>query len=135
MPYIKKKFLKDKGFTLIELMVVLVILGIILAIGGPQYAKIKNQAEYDADRAIIEGLARSAEMYAARINSYDSVRISALITSGDIQNVKLNSRNNDLEHVLAEPSLNSLEFEFDPNLGFVTNLEDVILALTGGEEY
>ena len=36
----------QKGFTLVELMVVLIILGVILGIGVPKYAKVQAQAEY-----------------------------------------------------------------------------------------
>ena len=53
--YLKtKKGLNNMGgFTLIELMVVLIIMGVILSIGMPKYARIQAQAEYDGDVAMI----------------------------------------------------------------------------------
>ncbi len=41
----------EKGFTLVELVVVLIIIGVVLGIGVPKYFKVQAQAEYDADVA------------------------------------------------------------------------------------
>jgi type IV pilus assembly protein PilA len=53
----------QKGFTLIELITVIVILGVILGIGLPKYAKMQAQSEYDSDVATLRNFAKAAEVY------------------------------------------------------------------------
>jgi len=62
-----RKTLKSKeGFTLIELITVIVVLAIILGIGIPRYAKIQAQSEWDADVSTLKNLEKAAELYYAR---------------------------------------------------------------------
>ncbi|NLO76837.1 MAG: prepilin-type N-terminal cleavage/methylation domain-containing protein, partial [Clostridia bacterium] len=66
------KILKSqKGFTLIELMTVLIILGVILGIGVPRYLQVQAKAEWEADVSTIRNFAKAAETYAASINEYN----------------------------------------------------------------
>jgi len=78
MPYCQQ------GFTLIELMTVLIILGVIMSIGIPKYLVLQAQAEYDADVITIENIARAAEVYVTQKNSYAPVLLSDLITKNII---------------------------------------------------
>ncbi|MDD4666148.1 MAG: prepilin-type N-terminal cleavage/methylation domain-containing protein, partial [Clostridia bacterium] len=78
MPYCQQ------GFTLIELMTVLIILGVIMSIGIPKYLMLQAQAEYDADVITIENIARAAEVYVTQKNSYAPVLLSDLITKNII---------------------------------------------------
>ena len=78
MPYCQQ------GFTLIELMTVLIILGVIMSIGIPKYLMLQAQAEYDADVITIENIARAAEVYVTQRNSYAPVLLSDLITKNII---------------------------------------------------
>lgn len=78
MPYCQQ------GFTLIELMTVLIILGVIMSIGIPKYLILQAQAEYDADVITIENIARAAEVYVTQKNSYAPVLLSDLITKNII---------------------------------------------------
>ena len=78
------KILKSqKGFTLIELMTVLIILGVILGIGVPRYLQVQAKAEWEADVSTIRNFAKAAETYAASINEYNKgVTIEQLIGAG-----------------------------------------------------
>lgn len=53
---------KKKGFTLIELIIVIAILGILAAIAIPRYNKSKIKAAETAHRANIEMLKSAAEL-------------------------------------------------------------------------
>lgn len=52
-----------KGFTLIELIVVLGVLAIIMSISVPKYMSVKEQAKIDADIATLGQIAKLAELY------------------------------------------------------------------------
>lgn len=59
-----KKILKqEKGFTLVELLAVIVILGIIVAIAIPAVGSIINRAGDQADDAEIELIIDAARLY------------------------------------------------------------------------
>lgn len=77
---IRKILKSQKGFTLVELMTVLIILGVLLSIGVPKYLRIQAQAEWDADETTIENIAKAAEVYAAQKNRYEDVSISKLVS-------------------------------------------------------
>lgn len=52
-----------KGFTLIELIVVLAVLGIIALIAIPRFLQVQAQAKIDADYGTAAGIAKAAELY------------------------------------------------------------------------
>ena len=56
---------KRKGFTLIEVMIVMVILSILCAITIPRFANTKQRTYVTAMRADLRNLATYQEMYAA----------------------------------------------------------------------
>ena len=51
----------EKGFTLIELIVVLAVLAIIMAIAVPSFAGVRKDAKVDSDMATLASIAKLAE--------------------------------------------------------------------------
>jgi general secretion pathway protein G len=77
----------QNGFTLIELMVVIVILGILAAIIGPQFMDKPDQARHTQARLQIENFKTALKLFKADNKTYPTTEqgLSALITapSGD----------------------------------------------------
>jgi type IV pilus assembly protein PilA len=129
-----KLFRNQKGFTLIELITVLVILGAILGIGVPRYLLIQRQAVWDADQNTIKNFAHVAELYAIQGNikteteSFEGAKvgINELIAAGLIDgDTMLSSLGETIDAVSGD-----CQFEFDGN-GYVANLPAVVTSLIG----
>lgn len=60
---IRKLLKKQEGFTLVELMIVVVILGILAGIGVQQYGNIQERARQAADDANKKVLTNAANMW------------------------------------------------------------------------
>ena len=62
----------QKGFTLVELLVVLVILGLIAAFAAPQVIKYVGGAKSDAAKIQIERLSSVLDLYRLEVGRYPS---------------------------------------------------------------
>lgn len=83
---IRKMLQRQEGFTLVELMIVVVILGIISGIGIQQYGKVQDRARRTAHNAnvrIIENAVRMYEML--EDDALDSIQ--DLVDEGYLENV------------------------------------------------
>ena len=67
-----KKFSK-KGFTLIELMIVVAIIGILAAIAIPNFMKFQAKSKQSEAKGNLKGIATAQKAYFAERNSYSSL--------------------------------------------------------------
>lgn len=74
----------DKGFTLLEMLVVLFIIGVILAIAIPNLAKTGDTAQSKAEEANIQMLEAQAENYRLAEGSYPDT-VKELVDKGYIR--------------------------------------------------
>ncbi len=88
------KKMNKKGFTLVELMVVLAILGLLAAIGIPQYTKVMERARIGRDVAAIATVQTAVDAFltetqwrpspaAVELNS-TNVKAKSLLTGAEV---------------------------------------------------
>lgn len=71
-PRLRKPRRRQRGFTLVELLVVLVILGLILAIATPQVIKYVGGAKSDTAQIQVDRLSGVLDLYRLEVGSYPS---------------------------------------------------------------
>lgn len=83
----KFKRLKQKGFTLLEVMVVIVILGVIAGLVVPNLMGNVEQANIDAAKIEITTIEKAMKMYKLRNNVYPTTEqgLEALVNQTDIE--------------------------------------------------
>lgn len=77
-----------RGFTLVELLVVMVIVGLLLALVGPKVFSKLGKGKQSAAKAQIELLGQTLDHFRLDVNRYPSTQegLSALITNPGIEN-------------------------------------------------
>lgn len=74
MNWLIKKLYRDKsGFTLVELMIVIIILAILTGIAVPSYMVLKDRARKAAAQSELKNIATALEMYYADEETYPCV--------------------------------------------------------------
>jgi len=61
-----KKFSSDRGFTLIELVIIIVIIGILAAVAIPKFLELRGEAEQAAVQNMVSSLESAMSIYASR---------------------------------------------------------------------
>ena len=75
------KLKNRRGFTLIELIVVLAVLAIILAIAVPRFLGVQEDAKEDADISSLGLIAKTAELYYVQGKIDDDSTDTEIITA------------------------------------------------------
>lgn len=70
----------EKGFTLVELIVVMAVLAVISAIAVPRFLGVQEDAKLEADYATAAMLGKAAELYLVKEDG-STISIAALNTS------------------------------------------------------
>lgn len=77
---LRKRIESEKGFTLIEMLIVIIILGILLAIAVPAYLSFRDRAHTSAAQANIRAAVPAMEAYNADNGGYAGMTLAGLQT-------------------------------------------------------
>ena len=70
-----RKFVKEAGFTLLELLVVIVIIGLLAGYVGPRYFSQVGKSEVKVAQAQIDGLGKALDQYRLDTGHYPSTEM------------------------------------------------------------
>jgi type IV pilus assembly protein PilA len=124
----RKKLKDKKGFTLVELLVVLAVLAIISAIAVPRFAGVQNAAKLSADYATGEMIARAADIYISvnNLGATGTVTLPMLTSGGNYlenKNVKIQSEGLEILPGTGKTSDNSYELVITVSSYSVSKIE------------
>jgi len=87
-----------KGFTLVELIIVVIIIGILATIAVPQYMKAVERARSGKARSALVMISNAEKMYGAEWNGlYTAVNSGGLVASGLNDYVEMSDINADID--------------------------------------
>ncbi len=115
-----RKMLKSqKGFTLIELITVIVILGVILGIGLPRYAKMQARSEWDSDVATLQNFLKAAEVYYAMDNTASETVTAAQLGTANLFDQNTVLKRNATGRNTTNATMSTVQVTLDPATGAI----------------
>jgi type IV pilus assembly protein PilA len=108
------KLRNKKGFTLIELIVVLAVLAIIMAIAVPRFVGVQEEAKVESDRATLANIVKISEFY--------------LVKGEMVEGTYSNTSEPALAEIIGADFPNGIEFQSEGNEG--AGLEAVTVNIT-----
>lgn len=72
---------KSRGFTIVELLVVIVVIGILAAITMVSYSGVKNKADTATNQSNANSVAKSVASFYASNGSYPTATVAAINTN------------------------------------------------------
>jgi prepilin-type N-terminal cleavage/methylation domain-containing protein len=78
---IRKMLKHQEGFTLVELMIVVVILGILAGVGIQQYGRVQERVREEVNDANLKLIASAVQMYQMD-NNENPTEVSSLVNYG-----------------------------------------------------
>lgn len=81
---------EKRGFTLIELIMIIVILGILAAVAIPKYLDLSAQAKTSAEKGVVGGVRAGIMTYFANNKTYPaSLDTNGSFSSGNCSNISI----------------------------------------------
>ena len=97
----KKK--DNKGFTLVELVIVIAILAILVGILAPQYTKYVEKSRKSADASNLDEMVKAVQVYAADAeNEIKAIKGATIELRTDEPDIKGDSQKGDIAEALKE---------------------------------
>ncbi|OWZ84051.1 type II secretion system protein [Natranaerobius trueperi] len=117
--------LGEKGFTLVELLAVVVILGILISISVPKVIQVVDNAQGEADLADLNALRSAVEIYSLQNRKLEQIGEGKWVD--DFFEKYINTQLEDADRIVK----NTLELEdFSEAYKTATSWQDVINNLT-----
>ncbi len=79
--FYNRMYKKEKGFTLVELMVVIIILAVLTGIAVPSYLALRNRAREQATRSEMLNIGTAIAIYEADRSALPATGMTNLITA------------------------------------------------------
>lgn len=73
--------MRKRGFTLIELMIVIAIIGLLAALIIPNFSKARSQSKFSACKTNIKNIATAIEMYSVAEDAMYPINLGKIITA------------------------------------------------------